>query len=296
MITLLTSLHAQKGGEPVNNKFMRAMQRFGGAMFTMVLYFTYSGMIVALSLVFPTPSFFGRLAEPDTFWYKFWMTVQNGGWTIFNQMELIFVAALPIGLAKNAKAQAAVEAVLIYLTFNYFINSILTFWGLSFGVDFSVDPGTGTGLDMIAGIKTLDTNILGAITIAGITVWIHNRFFEKRLPEYLGIFQGSPLVGMIGFIVMLPLALLTCWIWPPIQEGIASLQSTMVTTGLGGIWIYNFLNRVLIPTGLHHFIWMPFYTDQPLSRKVWLNIGYSILMNLPNPANQSKNSFLKVAL
>lgn len=213
MITLLTSLHAQKGGEPANNKFMRAMQRFGGAMFTMVLYFTYSGMIVALSLVFTNPSFFGRLAEPDTFWYKFWMTVQNGGWTIFNQMELIFVAALPIGLAKNAKARAAVEAVLIYLTFNYFINSILTFWGLSFGVDFSVDPGTGTGLDMIAGIKTLDTNILGAITIAGITVWIHNRFFEKRLPEYLGIFQGSPLVGMIGFIVMLPLALLTCWIW-----------------------------------------------------------------------------------
>lgn len=119
----------RKRGEPVNNKFMRAMQRFGGAMFTMVLYFTYSGMIVALSLVFPAPSFFGRLAEPDTFWYKFWMTVQNGGWTIFNQMELIFVAALPIGLAKNAKAQAAVEAVLIYLTFNYFINSILTFWG-----------------------------------------------------------------------------------------------------------------------------------------------------------------------
>lgn len=163
-------------------------------------------------------------------------------------------------------------------------------------MDFSVDPGTGTGLDMIAGIKTLDTNILGAITIAGITVWIHNRFFEKRLPEYQGIFQGSPLVGMIGFIVMLLLALLTCWIWPPIQEGIASLQSTMVTTGLGGIWIYNFLNRVLIPTRLHHFIWMPFYTDQPLSRKVWLNIGYSISMNSPNPANQSKNSFLKVAL
>ena len=58
MITLLTSLHAQKGGEPVNNKFMRAMQRFGGAMFTMVLYFTYSGMIVALSLVFSNPVLF----------------------------------------------------------------------------------------------------------------------------------------------------------------------------------------------------------------------------------------------
>lgn len=242
----------------MNNRFMRAMQRFGGAMFTPVLFFTYSGIIIAISIIFTNPSFFGSLAEPYTFWYKFWTMIQNGGWTIFNQMELIFVAALPIGLAKKAQARAAVESVLIYLTFNYFINSILTFWGPAFGVDFSVEVDYGTGLDMVAGIKTLDTNILGAIIIASIAVWIHNRFFEKKLPEWLGIFQGSPLVGMVGFVFMLPVALITCWIWPIVQEGIFNLQGFMVSSGLVGVWIYNFLNRVLIPTGLHHFIWMPF--------------------------------------
>ena len=140
-------------------------------MFTPVLFFTYSGIIIAISIIFTNPSFFGSLAEPYTFWYKFWTMIQNGGWTIFNQMELIFVAALPIGLAKKAQARAAVESVLIYLTFNYFINSILTFWGPAFGVDFSVEVDYGTGLDMVAGkFKTLDTNIL-VIIIAFIAVW-----------------------------------------------------------------------------------------------------------------------------
>ena len=135
---------------------MQAMQRFGAAMFTPVLFFTYSGIVIALTIMFTNPSIVGEgLANPESFWYKFWITIQNGGWTIFNQMELIFVAAIPIGLAKNAKARAAIESLLIYLTFNYFINSILTFWGPSFNIDFTADAGFGTGLDTIAGIKTL---------------------------------------------------------------------------------------------------------------------------------------------
>lgn len=240
---------------------MQTMQRFGGAMFAPVLFFTYSGIVIAITIMLTNPSIVGGLAETNTLWYKFWTTIQNGGWTIFNQMELIFVTALPIGLAKKAQARAGVESLLIYLTFNYFVNSLLTFWGPSFGVDFSIDisqGSSGTGLDMIAGIKTLDTSILGAIVIASISVWLHNRYFDKKLPEWLGVFQGSPLVGFIGFLFMLPLALITCYGWPVVQHGISGLQGMMVSTGAIGIWIYNFLNRVLIPTGLHHFIYMPF--------------------------------------
>lgn len=261
----------------LNGKIMQTMQRFGGALFTPVLFFTYSGIIIAITIMLTNPSIVGGLADSDSFWYKFWTTIQNGGWTIFNQMELIFVAALPLGLAKKAQARAGIEALLIYLTFNYFINSILSFWGPSFGVDFSIDiskGASGTGLDMIAGIKTLDTNILGAILIASISVWIHNRYFETKLPEWLGVFQGSSLVGLIGFFIMLPLALITCYVWPVVQQGISGLQDFMVSAGVIGIWIYNFLNRVLIPTGLHHFIYMPFLwgpaaVDEGL-QKYWL--------------------------
>ncbi|WP_276643415.1 alpha-glucoside-specific PTS transporter subunit IIBC [Caldibacillus debilis] len=245
----------------MRSSIMQKLQRFGAAMFTPVLFFSFSGIVIAISIMLTNPSIMGNIADEGTFWYKFWMTIQNGAWTIFNQMELIFVTAIPIGLAKKAPARAGLEALLIYLTFNYFVNSMLTFWGSVFGVDFSADishGASGTGLKMIAGIKTLDTNVIGAIFIAAISVWIHNRYFDKKLPDWLGVFQGSALVAIIGFVIMLPVALLTCVVWPVVQDGISALQGVMATSGVVGIWIYNFLNRILIPTGLHHFIYFPF--------------------------------------
>ena len=81
---------------------------------------------------------------------------------------------------------------------------------------------------MIAGIKTLDTSIIGAIIIAGIVTSIHNRYFDKQLPVFLGIFQGTSYVVLISFFVMLPLAWITLFFWPKVQVGIQSLQVFMV--------------------------------------------------------------------
>ena len=105
-------------------------------------------------------------------------------------MELLFVLGLPIALAKTAQARAVLEAGMIYLTFNYFVASILSIWGDTFGVDYSVDlsEGAGTGLKMIAGIKTLDTGIFGAIIISAIVVWSAQPLLQHqaaRLPRYL---------------------------------------------------------------------------------------------------------------
>jgi len=145
-----------------------------------------------------------------------------------------------------------------YLTFNYFINGILDIWGTAFGVDFSSEIGGTSGLKEIAGIKTLDTNIIGAIFISAIVIWLHNRYYDKRLPEPVGIFQGTPFVVMISFVIMIPLAFLTSWIWPMVQNSIASLQAFLVSSKYIGVWLFHFLERILIPTGLHHFIYTPF--------------------------------------
>ena len=141
---------------------------------------------------------------------------------------------------------------------HYFISAILTFWGPSFGVDFTQNVGGVSGLTTIAGIKTLDTSIVGAIVISGITIYIHNKFFDTKLPDFLGTFQGTTLVSAIAFVVMIPCAYITCLVWPKIQMGISSLQALMVTSGTFGVWLYTFLERILIPTGLHHFIYGPF--------------------------------------
>lgn len=237
---------------------MEKIQRFGGAMFTPVLLFSFSGIMVALCIIFKNPMIVGSIASDGTTWHSVWSIIEGGAWTVFNQMELLFVIGLPIGLATKANARAAMEAFVIYITCNYFISGMLQFFGSTFGVNFGADPGGDSGLKLIAGIKTLDTGIIGAIFISAIVVYIHNRYFDTKLPDFLGIFQGSSFVVIIGFFVMLPIALIICFIWPKIQFGISSMQGFLASAGVFGVWIYTFLERILIPTGLHHFIYTPF--------------------------------------
>ena len=95
------------------------------------------------------------------------------------------------------------------MTFNVFVNNLLTFFGPTFGIDLATAE---TGIKAIGGITTLDTGFLGAILVAAIIVWLHNRFFEKRLPDWLAIFQGSALVAAVGFPVMFVLAGIFCFV------------------------------------------------------------------------------------
>lgn len=237
---------------------MQKIQRFGGAMFTPVLLFAFSGIMLSIAIMMQNTLIVGSIANDGTLWHNLWAVAESGAWTVFNHIELLFVVGLPIGLAKKANARAAMEALVVYLMFNKFIATILETMGAIFGVDYSQEAGGASGLKLVAGIKTLDTNIIGAILVAAIVVWIHNRYFEKKLPDWLGVFQGSALVVIIGFFMMYPLAFLTSWIWPIIQSGISSLQGFLVHSGVIGVGSYVFLERILIPTGLHHFIYQPF--------------------------------------
>lgn len=240
---------------------MQKIQRFGGAMFTPVLLFAFAGIMAGISTLCMNEQILGSLASVDGMWYQVWNVINQGSWTVFNNMPLVFVIGLPIGLAKKQNARACLEALVIYLTFNYFVNTILTQWGPVFGVDFMQEAGSGTGLANVAGIKTLDMGMMGAILVAAIVVWIHNRYFDTQLPEFLGIFKGSTFVYIIGFFAMIPLAFLAVLIWPKVQHGIGALQTFLAGSGAVGVGIYSFLNRILIPTGLHHFVYAPFLYD-----------------------------------
>jgi PTS system arbutin-like IIC component len=227
-------------------------------MIVPVLLFAFFGIVLGLATLFNNPLIMGSIAEEGTMWNKIWSLIESGGWTIFDHMELLFVVGLPISLAKKAAAQATLAALMVYLVFNNYINALLTLWPGTFGVDLSEGVENLTGVKEIAGIATLDTNVIGAIIISSIVIWIHNRFYDKKLPEMLGIFQGLAFVVIIGFFVMIPVALITAFIWPYVQSGIGSLQTIMTSSGYIGVWLFHFLERVLIPTGLHHFVNIPF--------------------------------------
>ncbi|WP_029542568.1 alpha-glucoside-specific PTS transporter subunit IIBC [Selenomonas sp. AB3002] len=240
------------------DRLMQGMQRFGGAMYTPVILFAFFGLAVAISIVCKNEGLLGSLAAKGTMWYDFWYVVEQGAWTVFSQMPILFAIAVPIGFAKKEQARCAMESFVIYMIFNYFISGFLTLHGAYFGVDYSVDAGAGTGLAMIAGIKTLDMGMLGAIFIACTTAWLHNRFYDTNIPDWMGIFKGPAFVVAVGFALMIPVAFLFCMVWPAIQHAIMQFQDFLKTSGLVGVWAYTFSERILLPAGLHHFIYLPF--------------------------------------
>lgn len=239
---------------------MQKVQRFGGAMFTPVLFFAVFGIIVGIATLFKNSLVFGDLARPDGTWYKVWDVIYMGANTVFKQMPLLFAIGLPVSLAKKQQARACLETFVIYAIFLYITSTILQYWGAAFGVDFESTART-SGLASVAGIRTLDMGMVGALIISGISVYLHNRFFDTDVPKYVETFKGSPLVVLIGFIVMLPVSVLACLIWPHVQSLIAGLQQFLANSGVLGVGVYTSLERFLIPFGLHHFIYAPFLYD-----------------------------------
>lgn len=240
---------------------MKKIQRFGGAMIIPVMLFAFFGIIVGVTTFFQQELIFGSLANPDGFFYKIMDVLQQGGWTVFNQINLLFVIGLPISLAKKQQARAGMEAFVVYMVFNYFLSAMLGHWGQNFGVDFSMEAGGESGLAMVAGVKTLDIGMLGAIAVTLITIYLHNKFFGLKVPEWLTAFRGSAVVVAIGFFTMLPVAAIFMAVWPQVQNLIGSLQQFIINSGVFGVWLYTFLERLLIPTGMHHILNTPFQFD-----------------------------------
>lgn len=240
---------------------LQKIQRFGGAMFTPVLLFAFAGTMIGIGTLFTTEAIMGGLANPNGLWYQVWNVILQGGWTVFNQLPLIFVVGLPIGLAKKQQARCCMEALVLYLTFQYFLSTILSQWGGTFGVDFAAEAGGTSGLTMIASIKTLDMGMIGALMISCIVVFLHNKFFDTELPEWLGTFSGASFVVIIGFFVLIPVAFASAFIWPLVQDGMRAFQGFISNAGLLGVWVFIFMERILIPFGLHHLMYFPFFYD-----------------------------------
>lgn len=240
---------------------MKHIQKIGGALFVPAMLFAFAGIMVGLSLIFQNEQIWGEIATQSSLWGKFWSVISAGSWTVFMQLPLLFSLAIPITLSKSQPGKAAIASLVSYLTFQYFLNQILILWGGTFGVDISAEVGAASGLTTIANVVTLDTGIIGSLVVSGLVTFLHNKFFTKELPEWLSIFRGTPLVVAVAFFAMIPLAFGFAWIWPSIQNIISNLQGFFLNSGSIGIWVYAFLMKILMPTGLHHLVYAPITYD-----------------------------------
>lgn len=240
---------------------LQKIQRFGGAMFAPAMLFSISGLMVGVSALATTADIVGDLAVYGTPWYVFWTIIQRGSWTVFKRLPLLFAVALPIGLAQKQPARYCLEALVAYFAYCFFLSEIIKLSGDNLGLEYPSSLTSASGITVIDGIKTLDTGIIGPLAVSATVVAIHDRFYDAKVPDWLGTFSGSSLVYLISFFAVFALAAISAAIVPYVYDVTDTLRHALAGVGPFGVGIFVFLERALEPFGLHHLLYMPIYYD-----------------------------------
>ncbi|ALV21778.1 MAG: PTS transporter subunit EIIC [Carnobacterium sp.] len=243
----------------MKTKLMDGMQRFSKAMFIPVLILPIAGILIALGNLFTN----AKLIETVPFFDNpittgFGMILSGSLVSILNNLGLIFCVGLAVGLAKKKKSEAGFTSLLGYLVF---INAMNKFMELK-GILVEADSLQGTGQSLVMGVQVLDMGVFLGIILGIVTAFVHNKFADKEFNNAFQIYGGSRFVFIVLIPVVVLLAIAFTYIWPFFQNGINSLGTLINQSGNFGIFLYGTLERLLIPTGLHHLVYTPFlYTS-----------------------------------
>lgn len=268
---------------------LQKIQRFGGAMFAPAMLFSISGLMVGVSALATSADIVGDLAVYGTPWYVFWTIIQRGSWTVFKRLPLLFAVALPIGLAQKQPARCCLEALVAFFAYCFFLSEIIKLSGDNLGLKYPSSLTPASGITIIDGIKTLDTGIIGPLAVSATVVAVHDRFYDAKVPDWLGTFSGSSLVYLISFFAVLALAAISAVIVPFVYAATETLRHALVGVGPFGVGIFVFLERALEPMGLHHLLYMPIYYDNLVINDgiyaTWTNL-LPILSHSTRPLNE----------
>ena len=174
------------------------------------------------------------------------------GSAVFNNLALLFAMGVAIGMAKKEKEVAALSGAIAYLVMNTAISAMITARG---GVEAMAANTTTSTL----GITTLQMGVFGGIIVGLGVAALHNRFYKIQLPQVLSFFGGTRFVPIVCTAVFVAVGIAMFYVWPIVQMGIAALGDLVIRSGYAGTWIYGLLERALIPFGLHHVFYMPFW-------------------------------------
>lgn len=258
-------------------------------MFAPAMLFSISGLMVGVSALATSADIVGDLAVYGTPWYVFWTIIQRGSWTVFKRLPLLFAAALPIGLAQKQPARCCLEALVAYFAYCFFLSEIIKLSGDNLGLKYPSSLTPASGITVIDGIKTLDTGIVGPLAVSATVVAIHDRFYDAKVPDWLGTFSGSSLVYLISFFAVFALAAISAAIVPSVYAMTETLRHALTSVGPFGVGIFVFLERALEPMGLHHLLYMPIYYDNLVINDgiyaTWTNL-LPILSHSTRPLNE----------
>ena len=192
------------------------------------------------------------LMGPGTAPYILFSLLNSAGSIIFDNLPILFAVGVAIGMARTEKATAALSSIVAFFVMHSTIGSLITYTGRSH----SFLTGATTE---IVGITSLQMGVFGGIIVGLGVAALHNHFYKIELPKVFSFFGGTHFIPIISAITYVGIGILMFYIWPPIQVLINDAGKLVLMSGYGGTFVYGLLERALIPFGLHHVFYMPFW-------------------------------------
>lgn len=241
----------------MKDKAFGVLQRIGRSFMLPIALLPVAGLFLGIGSSFTNETMLSTynltgLIHPGSVLYTVLDILNQAGSVVFGNLALLFAIGVAIGMAKKEKEVAALSAAIAYLIMNTAISALITAYG---GVEAMAENTTTS----VLGITTLQMGVFGGIIVGLGVAALHNRFYKTQLPQVLSFFSGTRFVPIICSTVYLIVGIAMFYIWPVVQSGISWLGNLVIKSGYAGTWIYGTIERALIPFGLHHVFYMPFW-------------------------------------
>mgnify|MGYP004466508385 FL=1 len=248
----------------MKDKIFGVLQRIGRSFMLPIAILPVAGLLLGIGSSFTNPTTIDaygltRILGEGTILHSLLIVMKEVGSVIFDNLPLIFAVGVAIGMAKREKDVAALSAVIAFFVMNISINALLNINGLILddgSVSDQVLEGTITNT---CGILSLQMGVFGGIIVGLGVSALHNRFYRIQFPNALSFFGGTRFVPIISTLVYLLVGILMYFVWPVVQNGIYALGGLVTGSGYAGTLIFGLIKRALIPFGLHHVFYLPFW-------------------------------------
>jgi len=240
-------------------------QKLGKALMMPISLIAAAGIFLGIGSVLQNPDIVGEAFTNLTIIQHIIGIVRTLADAIFGNLPLLFAVSLSIGLAKKEKTTAAFSGVIGFILFHIVIQYLLEANGITpdtHSVEALIEVGVNeleatqisSRYESVLGIFTMRMNVFGGILVGSLVSWLHNRFYDIELPIAINFFGGKRFVPIITTVVVPFLSLIMYFVWPYVGGLIESIGGLIAQSGLFGTFIFGFLERLLIPTGLHHIL------------------------------------------
>ena len=241
----------------MKDKIFGVLQRVGRSFMLPIALLPVAGLLLGIGSSFTNPTMLQAYGLDSIIYqgsaiYTVLDIMNQCGSAIFGNLALLFAMGVAIGMAKKEKEVAALSGAIAYLVMNTAISAMITAQG---GVE-AMPVNTTTSM---LGITTLQMGVFGGIIVGLGVAALHNRFYKIQLPQVLSFFGGTRFVPIVSTAVFLVVGIAMFYIWPVVQNAITLLGDLVIRSGYVGTWIYGVTERALIPFGLHHVFYIPFW-------------------------------------